>query len=311
MIWNLKRFPFHFNSFERIKETKWNTLFFGCVCRKKSGLPASNIVESTIVMCINALEIVHALTGINGAGVRWCLATQNVEIFPLFCFQQCAPPIIKVGYVEWLIDRPVLYTDDCCYCCCCRCQYYCYYYYRCSFLLLFCLCPPPPPQQLVDPLFSLSLVLSSLFSNKKWNASYMNWWRKIVRVFECDSFKPDIGHLATHYLMDWSLFVSATFDNIKCHRKYTERTLNMNPILHGLFLFALLLLLLFFSRCCWNFRSTIVPCSLAFSLFIYINVPKVFWFFMDNRCTFISRYSQWNAFKYLLCVRLLLLLFYH
>lgn len=158
--------------------------------------------------------------------------------------------------------------------------------------------------------YSCSL-LSSFFSNKKWNASYMNWWRKIVRVFECDSFKPDIGHLATHYLMDWSLFISATFDNIKCHRKYTERTLNMNPILHGLFLFALLLLLLFFSRCCWNFRSTIVPCSLAFSLFIYINVPKVFWFFMDNRCTFISRYSQWNAFKYLLCVRLLLLLFYH
>lgn len=178
------------------------------------------------------------------------------------------------------------------------------------------LLPLPSPSSTTargSAFFTFTRALFSLlfFSNKKWNASYMNWWRKIVRVFECDSFKPDIGHLATHYLMDWSLFISATFDNIKCHRKYTERTLNMNPILHGLFLFALLLLLLFFSRCCWNFRSTIVPCSLAFSLFIYINVPKVFWFFMDNRCTFISRYSQWNAFKYLLCVRLLLLLFYH
>lgn len=135
----------------------------------------------------------------------------------------------------------------------------------------------------------------------------MNWWKKTC-VFECDSFKTDIGHLATHYLMDWSLFISATFDNIKCHRKYTERTLNMNLILRGLFLFSLLLYCVFFSQCCWNFRPMLVPCSLFFSFLYTSNVPKVFRFldfFMENRCILICRYSQWNAFKYLLYALLL------
>lgn len=59
------RFPFHFDSFKRIKETKMKHSF-RLRCKNDGRM------ESRIDMCINALEIVHAFTKkTNQHTVRW------------------------------------------------------------------------------------------------------------------------------------------------------------------------------------------------------------------------------------------------
>lgn len=69
-----------------------------------------------------------------------------------------------------------------------------------------------------------------------------------------------------------SLFISATFDNTKCHQKHTERALNMNLILYGLSFVVIAAAVFFFSlfRRCWNFRRILyIPCSPFFPFYIH------------------------------------------
>lgn len=92
------RFPFHFDSFERIKETKRNTLFFRLRCKNDI------YDESTIDMCINALEIVHAFTGINVAGAGWwCSGYRKCENISVILLSTMSPTSRWVA--QWLIYR--------------------------------------------------------------------------------------------------------------------------------------------------------------------------------------------------------------